>query len=291
MNWLCWLFDHDWTFPAAASTKACCRRCDAEPYDDVTLPEVFRNTRIVPRVKWFAASVRLWLRSRKCWKPGHDWSPTSCYCQRCGLTGIQVSESPEWTLPEWKKLWRGWLHDRFHVVKPYLNDQVLYAVQTLGWRWGIEKSNLYIRGDHYMVRYIAYLGPIGLRLHKFMTGDDDSAPHTHPWAFITFPLHSYVEALYEKGAFKRFNVVKKFRFHYRPATHEHIVKGPMFSFGGPDVYYRGAPLYSTAPGFEPFWTIVIMGHKSNDWGFYPKPGKFVHWRDYKPGERVLGVKA
>lgn len=281
MKIICWLIDHKW---GRCINGVHCARCGDEPYDNVTLPEWALNSwrfGAGRTLRNFVKRSRLYFKSRKCWKPGHDWSPTSCYCQRCGMSGVEDAERGEWMLPEWKKLWRHWLSDRFGVLKLRPQDDV-YAVYAFNWRIGVEHSVLYIRGQRYMNRYIAYFGPFCLRLHKFFSGDDDRAPHTHPWPFLTFPFHSYVEALYEEGVFKRFNVVKKFRFHFRPAHHEHIVKGPMWTAGFRDLYYEGAPLYSTEPGFEPFWTFVITSAKTNDWGFYPTPGKFVYWRDYKP---------
>lgn len=300
MKLLCWFAGHDWAWrtvrtgdpiggPATERVPRC-RRCHEGPYDsDMTGHErVLNSLRFgwLSRVRDAGKRVVMWVRTRPCWLYEHKWSPVSQYCERCGYSGADLAESTEWSLGDWKALWRQWLREGFHVVKPYLTDQAIYAVQTRSWRWGVEKSTLFIRGTKYMVRYICYLGPIGLRLHQFHSGDDDSAPHTHPWPFVTFPLHSYVEQLYKEGVFQRFNVVKKFRFHYRPAKHEHIVKGPMWSFAGRDVYYEGAPIYSDATGFEPFWTIVITGPKANSWGFYPEPGKFVYWREYKPGTRT-----
>jgi hypothetical protein len=31
---------------------------------------------------------------------------------------------------------------------------------------------------------------------------------------------------------------------------------------------------------KPFYTVVIGGNKSNEWGFYPEPGEFVHHKDF-----------
>lgn len=289
MKLLCKLIDHKWHRTGAQlSRPIVCERCQVEPYDDVTLPEWLRNQWAFGfgrTLRNFAKRSRLYLKSRKCWKPGHEWSPVSEVCQRCGMTGVEDAERGEWMLPEWKRLWRAWLSDRIHMVAPAPNHSRV-AVDVFSWRFGLERSTLFIRGSKYMIRYIAYLGPIGLRLHKFFSGDEDSAPHTHPWAFLTFPFHSYVELQYEEGVFKQRNVVKKFRFHFRPPHYEHIVKGPMWAFGLKDVYYHGYPLYSCEDNFEPFWTFVITGPRVNDWGFYPKPKQFIYWRDYKPGVRT-----
>lgn len=279
MNWLCWLIDHKWHPTGAQLHRIVCERCQVEPYDDTTLPEWFRNTRIVPRVKRFARRVRLWIKSRKCWKPGHDWSPTSQYCRRCGMSGVEDAERGEWMLPEWKKLWRVWLSDRFYIVKPYLarpQDQDIYAVQAFNWRFGVERSTIYIAGAQYMTRYIAYLGPIGLRLHQFFRGDDDRASHTHPWPFITFPFTTYVERIFKEGVEQGPRKVKAWRFHYRPHDFEHIVVGTVRDW---EIGEYAKSRYHFRS--DTFWTFVITGPKTEDWGFYPKPGKFVYWREYK----------
>ena len=273
MNWICWLTGHRWheftlrtgdpIGGPATYQHVMCARCRVAPYDDVTLHEWWLNLyrfTLSPKIK----RVRTWLRSRPCWVKDHDWHPASDICRRCGMTGTEVAERGEWTLPEWKKLWRPWLHDRFFVVPPAPNHW-RYAVQAFNWRFGIERSTVYIRGEKYLLRYIAYLGPIGLRLHKFYRGDDDRASHTHPWPFITFPFSDYVQRVFQEGAeIKAWNVVRRFRFHYRSADFEHIVIGPLKNMN-----------------VGSFWTFVITGPIVQTWGFYPKPGKFVPWQEYK----------
>ena len=286
MNLLCWLIDHKWLrecFGDDRSGPIYCKRCKANPYSDTTLPDWFRDRRIVPRMKAFAKRVRVWFRSRPCWVNDHTWSAVSQFCIRCGQSGIEVSEAGEWPLPVWKKLWRAWLTDRFYIVKPYLprpQDQDIYAVQAFTWRFGVERSTVTIGGEKYMTRYIAYLGPLGLRLHQFFRGDDDSASHTHPWAFITFPFATYHERRFKKGVeIPGPHYVRAFRFHYRPSDFEHIVVGRL---GGVTKLNE----YQWCVDMSPFWTFVITGPKTDDWGFYPKPGQFVYWRDYKPGVRT-----
>lgn len=136
--------------------------------------------------------------------------------------------------------------------------------------FGFERSRLVVGGELYMDRWILYFGGT-LRLHKFYRGDDDRASHTHPWNFWTFPLTTYFERVYRHGVLvDSVNAVKAFRLHYRPADYEHIVMGS-FIFEG------------CMPGEEPkpFYTIVISGPRTNSWGFYPQPGHFVYWRNYR----------
>lgn len=273
MNWLCWLIDHDW-HPSVYRDRIECRRCLSLPYEDTTLPDWFRDRRVVERLRRFAKRVRLYVVSRKCWKPGHDWSPLSDRCQRCGMTGAEDAERGEWMLPEWKKLWRAWLSDRFGILRRRPQD-FTFGVWAFNWTLGFERSLVTIRGEKYMMRYIVYFGPGCLRLHRFYRGDDDRASHTHPWAFITFPFAHYVERRFKEGTeIPGPHYVKRFRFHYRPRDFEHIVlrRVCVRDVDGFKVWYADE---------RPFWTFVITGPKVDDWGFYPKPGKFVYWRDYK----------
>ena len=122
---------------------------------------------------------------------------------------------------------------------------------------GLERSTVRLQGEPYLTRWIIYVGGRTLRLHKFHRGDDDRAFHDHPWPFWTFPLKTYSELV--PGLPYRASVVRGFRLHYRPAAYQHIVLGD------------GCP----------FYTIVVTGKRENAWGFWPEPGKFVPWREWK----------
>jgi len=129
---------------------------------------------------------------------------------------------------------------------------------TPGKAWfGLEHSLI---GDteKYLERWIIYVGGGTLRLHKFWQGDDDRAPHDHPWWFVTFPLRSYEEIVVE-NAVKIRRTVKAFRFHYRSAKFRHIVIG----------------------AGKPFYTFVITGTRTNAWGFWPGSETFIPWREWK----------
>ena len=108
----------------------------------------------------------------------------------------------------------------------------------------------------------------------FYRGDNDSASHTHPWWFITFPLTGYLEKLFRQGTELGIRYVKPFRFHYRPADFEHYVIS-----GAREV---NDPIPCWAMVRKPFYTLVITGGKQpEEWGFYPEPGKFIYWKDFK----------
>lgn len=92
------------------------------------------------------------------------------------------------------------------------------------------------KGEPYMTRIWFWR----LRMHIFHRGDADPDPHDHPFNFVTFPLTSYVEEVYEADPVpgtvdepdpetirRRVQVVPAFRFSYRPATHCHRVLGAL----------------------------------------------------------------
>jgi hypothetical protein len=127
-------------------------------------------------------------------------------------------------------------------------------------RWGLDRSTVFVDEQRYLDRWIVYLNGYTLRLHRFWRGDDDRASHTHPWWFITFPLGGYREKLFVQGNYVGHRFVEPFRCHYRPADFEHYV-------------VRGAKV--------PWWTIVLTGPRRDTWGFFPAPGKFVNYKDWK----------
>lgn len=131
-------------------------------------------------------------------------------------------------------------------------------------RFGVEVSPIYIDDQLYMKRWILYIGGATLRLHRFYRGDDDRAPHTHPWAFWTFPLTDYWEHVWDSdnGRYIGRSVVKAWKLHARPANYRHIVEGRADRKTGP------------------FWTFCVTGRYQGSWGFYPTPDKFVPWREW-----------
>lgn len=146
-------------------------------------------------------------------------------------------------------------------------------------KFGLEASTVVgkVTRLRYLGRWFAYLGIGTVRLHKFYRGDNDRASHTHPWAFWTMPLTSYVEDRFDKGRYLGRFTVKAFRWHYRPTTFEHIVVGRETDCDCRDC--GNATVNS-----KPFYTVVIGGNKSNEWGFYPSPGVFIHHKDFLNGQ-------
>lgn len=157
-----------------------------------------------------------------------------------------------------------------------------WFIELRGRRFGFEASRVGFGATPYLDRYIVYLWPFTLRLHKFWRGDDDRAPHCHPFWFVTFPFKTYVERVYEPFGPTVTREVKAHRFHFRPATFRHIVLG--VALHDPDTSeYLG---YGYGGHMKPFWTFVISSQRLRKWGFWPRDGKFVpydQWEAYCAG--------
>lgn len=146
----------------------------------------------------------------------------------------------------------------------------------------------------YMVR--AWFGR--LRFHIFFRGDQDPDCHDHPWGFWTFPLRTYIEEVLDECVVKtwgtdpvtmegyvkessyferRTQIVRAFRWHYRPATHKHRVLGRAVRPPGTTVDNHWRPGEGTIP------TIVWRDKPSRAWGFTKERDGiwcWVPWADY-----------
>lgn len=129
------------------------------------------------------------------------------------------------------------------------------------YRFGFQKSPIFVDAAPYMTRYILYCGVFCVRLHKFFTGDE-ATPHDHPFWFVTFPFTSYYEYVGDIGVNQYIRRVRRFRFHFRKATFKHAV-------------------IARECGEDPFWTLVIAGRPTREWGFWPSATEFVPWRIWK----------
>jgi hypothetical protein len=125
--------------------------------------------------------------------------------------------------------------------------------------------------EKYLERWFMYFLGFTIRLHKFYRGDDDRAPHDHPWAFVTFPLGlGYWEQVFSSDGSVMTRYVAPWRWHWRPAKYQHIVLGTHAKADK-----RGVKNWTP----KPFYTIVLTSRKKQTWGFYPE-GKFVYWKDF-----------
>jgi hypothetical protein len=125
-------------------------------------------------------------------------------------------------------------------------------------------------GVPYLIRYRLF----NIGIHFFKQGDNDPDPHDHPYDFWTFPLHSYVEEVYEPSTGATFiNIVPAWRWTFRKAEYCHRILG---KYSGLDEYagYDGPQINE-----EPFTTIVIFGKRRRDWGFWHKR-VWIFWRRY-----------
>lgn len=150
------------------------------------------------------------------------------------------------------------------------------AGRFTGWNTIHDKAG---NGAPYMTRI--WIGR--LRLHIFHRGDLDEDCHDHPWDFWTFPFTSYVEEVAEPemtGFAKRRQIVRAWRWTFRPATHTHRVLGAWsgLTAGRPS---DGSSWPITGPG-----RIVTLVWRSKDkraWGFLKdRDGQWcwVPWKDY-----------
>ncbi|MFC3724437.1 hypothetical protein [Neoaquamicrobium sediminum] len=155
-------------------------------------------------------------------------------------------------------------------------------------------------GSPYMTRM--WIGR--LRLHIFHRGDLDADPHDHPWDFWTFPLTPYVEEVTERRNVRvsdhvvpvdalnetfdfghteeryevRRQIVRAWRWTFRPAEHTHRVLGRYV--GGEPCEKNGV---RAAYGPGAIVTLVWRGKGGRPWGFLKnRDGKWcwIAWRDY-----------
>lgn len=100
----------------------------------------------------------------------------------------------------------------------------------------------------YVIRWRIEYPSGSVRVHHWLSADDDRAFHDHPWWFITVVLRgSYTDTSPAGDDYLHAGSVR-----FRRARHRHTV------YPGPD----GA------------WTLLITGRPVRAWGFWPK-GKFV----------------
>lgn len=156
----------------------------------------------------------------------------------------------------------------------------------------IAVETVYGRDGVYSTPYLTRIKLLGgLTQHVFHRGDADPDPHDHLRAFLTLPLTSYVEEVYDPatGAM-RLNLVRAGRLYFRPAAYAHRVRGRWTGKRLPD----GRPSHSArlGKGSEIVTLVLWLGRKRSTWGFWvqdPWVGvkplrRFVPWRTYIFGE-------
>jgi hypothetical protein len=96
----------------------------------------------------------------------------------------------------------------------------------------------------YMRRWVLNFNTFSIRIHHWLSSDDDRCFHCHPWNFYTLVLKGRYIDLNENGE----EQMKPGSFAYRKATHKHTVK---VAEGG-------------------CWTLILTGSQMRSWGFWPK---------------------
>lgn len=111
--------------------------------------------------------------------------------------------------------------------------------------WG---QHLGLSSCPYMKRWVLDFGLFSIRLHKWISSDDDRAYHDHPWWFLTTVIY---------GSYVDISPLGEDNLHmgsirFRHARHQHTVK-------------------IITPNT---WTLLITGKPSRRWGFWVK-GKLI----------------
>lgn len=111
-------------------------------------------------------------------------------------------------------------------------------------------------GEAYLRRYYLFKSRwLSVYLHEILRSDDDRELHDHPWTFFSIILKgSYVEHLpnYRSRFCPRWSMI----FHWAEDAHR-----------------------LELPTGARTWTLVFVGPKRREWGFYAAEG-WVMWRTY-----------
>lgn len=109
-------------------------------------------------------------------------------------------------------------------------------------------------GDVFMRRYKLVRTRFGnIYLHHILRSDEDLCLHDHPWSFITIILRGGYREVMRHGTFWR-----------RPGT----------------LLIRPARTAHRIEVDRPAWSLVLVGPKWREWGFFTKHG----WRKFAPGQ-------
>ncbi len=128
------------------------------------------------------------------------------------------------------------------------------------------------QGDPYLHRYQLFKQPSGaIYLHNIVRPDHSSDLHDHPWQMQRFVLEGgYQERYWLPGMKeKKYRSLNTGHFDVCPQHFQHTI--------------------TSVRDDEETWTMVIVGDRVAEWGFYTADG-FVPWEEYvKRGGRGTGV--
>lgn len=99
---------------------------------------------------------------------------------------------------------------------------------------------------------------LNIYLHQFLNSDD-AIPHDHPWWSLSIGL--WGGAVEER--------------HNPGLEGDRVVAGGSVVVRSPS--YRHRMIIENGS----FWTLFITGPTVREWGFWPSPDKFVHWREHE----------
>lgn len=125
--------------------------------------------------------------------------------------------------------------------------------------------------------------PVKLFIHKICLGDTDRDPHSHQWPFRSLILRGkYLEHVYHPNACDCGRLCAR-RYEQREAPTGTLL-------------INAAEHTHTIEIVRPVWSLVFVGRKKMDWGFWimsrvkGKPDRFVPWEEYlglkKPEESI-----
>lgn len=132
-------------------------------------------------------------------------------------------------------------------------------------RWAIlRRFTISKNGSLYLDRLRIVQTPwFGVYLHHIARPDLDRDPHNHPWKFASFVLRGgYSEYVYSDVAGGLYTCEKR---SWRPFSFHRL--------GLADAHRIDA----VAPHCV---TLVFVGRRVRDWGFWPEDRSYVPWRRY-----------
>jgi hypothetical protein len=101
----------------------------------------------------------------------------------------------------------------------------------------------------YVIRWRLELFGFSVRVHHWLSNDDDRAFHDHPWWFLTF----VVKGGYTDENPDGLDILEAPAVRFRKAEHQHTVH----------------------PHEGGCWTLLITGRPVRTWGFWANGNKFV----------------
>lgn len=102
----------------------------------------------------------------------------------------------------------------------------------------------------------------GVYLHHIYKPDEDRAVHDHPWAFGSLVLRGGYREMFINDP--HCDMPPEYRKWSRWSWHRMTTRS-------------AHQITSVLPKTV---TLVIVGRKVRDWGFWPEPDVFVPWREY-----------